>query len=114
IYTGAFTPTEVGALAVLYVVALGLIQRRLDWKKLREAGLVATATTSMLFMLIVFGQFFAHFLTFEQVPQSIAQAIIDNSSGLAAVTLMILAYIVMGMFLESAAMLLISIPIFFP
>ena len=114
IYTGAFTPTEVGALAVVYVAILGFVQRRLDWPKLREAAIVATATTSMLFMLIVFGQFFAHFLTFEQVPQSIAQAIIDNASGLAAVTLMILAYVVMGMFLESAAMLLISIPIFYP
>ncbi|MBA4743333.1 MAG: TRAP transporter large permease [Azoarcus sp.] len=114
IYTGAFTPTEVGALAVVYVAILGFVQRRLDWPKLREAAIVATATTSMLFMLIVFGQFFAHFLTFEQVPQSIAQAIIDNASGIAAVTLMILAYVVMGMFLESAAMLLISIPIFYP
>lgn len=114
IYTGAFTPTEVGALAVVYVAVLGFVQGRLDRAKLYEAAVVATATTSMLFMLIVFGQFFAHFLTFEQVPQTIAQAIIDNSSGIVAVTLMILAYIVMGMFLESAAMLLISIPIFYP
>lgn len=114
IYTGAFTPTEVGALAVVYVAVLGFVQGRLDRAKLYEAAVVATATTSMLFMLIVFGQFFAHFLTFEQVPQTIAQAIIDNASGIGAVTLMILAYIVMGMFLESAAMLLISIPIFYP
>ncbi|GMG85432.1 TRAP transporter large permease subunit [Paralimibaculum aggregatum] len=114
IYTGIFTPTEVGALSVLYVVALGLVQGRLTFAKLKGAAYVATATTSMLFMLIVFGQYFAHFLTFEQVPQSIAKAIIENASGVYAVTLMILAYVVLGMFLESAAMLLISIPIFFP
>ena len=114
IYTGVFTPTEVGALSVIYVVLLGLVQGRLTFAKLWGAARVATATTSMLFMLIVFGQYFAHFLTFEQVPQSIAQAIIENASGIWAVTLMIGAYIVLGMFLESAAMLLISIPIFFP
>ena len=114
IYTGIFTPTEVGALSVIYVAVLGLLQGRLTLHKLKDAALAATATTSMLFMLIVFGQYFAHFLTFEQVPQSIAGAIIDNASGVWAVTLMILAYIVLGMFLESAAMLLISIPIFFP
>lgn len=114
IYSGIFTPTEVGALSVVYVILLGLLQKRLDFTKLKEAACVATATTTMLFMLIVFGQYFAHFLTFEQVPQSIAAAIIDNASGIYAVTLMILAYIVLGMFLESAAMLLISIPIFFP
>lgn len=114
IYTGIFTPTEVGALSVIYVAVMGLLQGRLNLQKLKDAALAATATTSMLFMLIVFGQYFAHFLTFEQVPQSIAGAIIDNASGVWAVTLMILAYIVLGMFLESAAMLLISIPIFFP
>lgn len=114
IYTGVFTPTEVGALAVVYVTALGLLQRRLDFGKMRQAVHTATNTTGMLFMLIVFGQYFAHFLTFEQIPQAIADAIVANAGGVAAVTLMILAYVVLGMFLESAAMLLISIPIFFP
>lgn len=114
IYTGVFTPTEVGALSVIYVVALGFLQGRLDFAGLKDAAVAATVTTSMLFMLIVFGQYFAHFLTFEQVPQSIASAIIENATGIWAVTLMILAYVVLGMFLESAAMLLISIPIFFP
>lgn len=114
IYTGVFTPTEVGALSVIYVISLGVLQGRLSFAGLKDAAVTATITTSMLFMLIVFGQYFAHFLTFEQVPQSIASAIIENASGFWAVTLMILAYVVLGMFLESAAMLLISIPIFFP
>lgn len=114
IYTGVFTPTEVGALSVVYVLALGLVQRRLTAEKVRSAAIAAAGTTSMLFMLIVFGQYFAHFLTFEQVPQMIAAAIIENASGIFAVTLMIIAYVILGMFLESAAMLLISIPIFFP
>lgn len=114
IYTGIFTPTEVGALAVVYVASLGFIQKRLTWEKLRDATLAAVETSCMLFMLIVFGQYFAHFLTFEQMPQIIAQSIIDNASGFMALNLMILTYLVMGMFLESAAMLLISIPIFFP
>ena len=116
IYSGVFTPTEVGALSVLYVAALGFVQRRLTFALLRDAAIVATATTTMLFMLVVFGQYFAHFLTFEQVPQTIASAIIQFSggNGLLTVSLIILTYVVLGMFLESAAMLLISIPIFFP
>lgn len=115
IYTGVFTPTEVGALAVVYVVGLGLVQKRLNFAKLRIATERATKTTCMLFMLIVFGQYFAHFLSFEHVPQGIAEAIVTHAGGgLLAVTLMILAYIILGMFLESAAMLLISIPIFYP
>jgi C4-dicarboxylate transporter, DctM subunit len=114
IYTGVFTPTEVGALSVVYVVGLGLVQRRLTWPKFRQAAILATRTSCMLYMLVVFGQYFAQFLTFEQVPQAIAAAIVANAGGLAAVTLMIVAYLILGTFLESAAMLLISIPIFGP
>ncbi len=114
IYTGIFTPTEVGALSVVYVTVLGVIQRRLSWEKLRGAAYLATRTTGMLYMLIVFGQYFAHFLTYEQLPQAIADAIVANAGGVAAITLMIVAYLILGMFLESAAMLLISIPIFAP
>jgi len=114
IYTGVFTPTEVGALSVVYVVVLGLVQRRLTWPRFWRAAVLATRTTCMLYMLVVFGQYFAQFLTFEQVPQAIAAAIVANAGGLAAVTLMIIAYLILGTFLESAAMLLISIPIFGP
>ena len=115
IYTGVFTPTEVAALAVMYVLVLGFVQRRLTWSRFVKAGATATRTTGMLFMLIVFGQYFAHFLTFEQLPQHIAEWIISVSAGsLMTVTMMIVAYILLGVFLESAAMLLISVPIFFP
>ena len=115
IYTGAFTPSEVAALAVVYVVFLGLVQRRLTLRNFLDAGFETTRLTAMLFMLIVFGQYFAHFLTFQQVPQAIAQWVASfSSSPFTTVTVMIVAYVVLGLFLESLAMLLISLPIFFP
>ena len=115
IYTGLFTPTEVGALSAVYVMVLGLLQGRLSAAKFAQAAGLTTRTSCMLLMLVVFGQYFAHLLTFEQVPQTIAGWITSFDAGdLATVTLMIGVYLVLGMFLESAAMLLISIPIFFP
>lgn len=115
IYLGIFTPTEVGALAVLYVTGLGFLQRRLDRTKLKDAVLAATRTTVMLLMLIVFGQYFAHYLTYEEVPQMVARSITQVPGGaFVTITLVVLVYLLLGMFLESAAMLLISVPIFFP
>jgi len=115
IYTGLFTPTEVGALSTVYIILLGLLQRRLTRQRFLQAAGVATRTTCMLLMLVIFGQYFAHLLTFEQIPQTIAGWITSfDSHELVTVTLMILVYLVLGMFLESAAMLLISIPIFYP
>jgi C4-dicarboxylate transporter DctM subunit len=114
IYLGVFTPTEVGALSTLYVLVLGIAQRRLDGPKIVSAVVAAARTNCMLFMLIVFGQYFAHFLTFQEIPQAIASAIISFAQGPVAVSVMILVYVVLGMFLESAAMLLITVPIFEP
>jgi C4-dicarboxylate transporter DctM subunit len=114
IYLGVFTPTEVGALSTLYVLVLGIAQRRLDGAKIVSAVVAAARTNCMLFMLIVFGQYFAHFLTFQEIPQAIANAIISFAQGPVAVSVMILVYVVLGMFLESAAMLLITVPIFEP
>ncbi len=115
IYTGIFTPTEVAALAVAYVVMLGIVQRRLNFGVFLGAAKDATKTTAMLLMLIIFGQYFAHFLTFEQLPQAMASWITGLSGNhFIIVSVMILVFILLGSFLESAAMLLISVPIFFP
>ncbi len=115
IYTGFFTPTEVAALSVVYVIVLGILQRKLTIASFFKASSTATNSTAMLFMLIVFGQYFAHLLTFEQLPQSIAAWVTSYSAGLfVTITLMNIAYLILGAFLETAAMLLISVPIFFP
>jgi len=115
IYTGAFTPSEVASLAVAYVCLLGLVQRRLTLGKFIDAGVTAMRITSMLFMLIVFGQYVAHFMVFEQVPQEMAQWVMSFHEGaIVTVGAMIVVYILLGVFLESLAMLLVSVPIFFP
>jgi C4-dicarboxylate transporter DctM subunit len=115
IYAGIFTPTETAALAIVYVVVIGVIRKRLSLRAFFETGAEATKTASMLFMLIVFGEYLSHFLTFVELPKTMTATIMKWSSGsLMTVTLMILGYLVLGSFLETAAMLLVSVPLFFP
>lgn len=115
IYVGLFTPTEVAALAILYVIVIGIAQRRLTLKIFFEAGSDATKTSAMLFMLIVFGEYLAHFLTYVQLPNDVTAFVMKWSAGeLMTITLLMLGYLVLGSFLETAAMLLVSVPLFFP
>jgi C4-dicarboxylate transporter DctM subunit len=115
IYAGLFTPTETAALAIVYVVAIGIVRKRLSPQAFFETGAEATKTASMLFMLIVFGEYLSHFLTFVELPKAMTATIMKwSSSPLMTVTLMILGYLVLGSFLETAAMLLVSVPLFFP
>jgi C4-dicarboxylate transporter, DctM subunit len=115
IYAGFFTPTETGALAIAYVVLVGLIQRRLHIRHFTTAAGEATKTACMLFMLVVFGEYLAHLLTFVQLPNDVTNFISARSAGpLMTVTLMMIGYLILGSFLETAAMLLVSVPLFFP
>jgi C4-dicarboxylate transporter DctM subunit len=115
IYSGLATATEVAALAVLYTVVIGFASRTLNLHKLYKAGLAATHASVMIFMLVAFGALLTHFLTVTRVPQLLTEMIAGSGLGyFGTVSLMILFYIVLGMFLEALSMMLITIPILYP
>jgi len=115
IFSGYMTPSEVGALAAIYMLVLGLVRKRLTIKIIAECAKSAALTSTMLIMLVATGLMFSQFMSLAQVPQQIA-AIVQGISPLpiVVITAMTVAYLIMGTFLESAAMLIVSIPIFFP
>jgi C4-dicarboxylate transporter DctM subunit len=115
IFTGSMTPSEVGALAVLYILVLGFLRKKLTLQTIGESARSAAQTSTMLIMLVATGLLFSQFMSLEQVPQNLAAFITNlSTSKLIVMSAMTLVYLVMGTFLESAAMLIISIPIFFP
>uniref|UniRef100_UPI003B51F66B TRAP transporter large permease n=1 Tax=Roseovarius indicus TaxID=540747 RepID=UPI003B51F66B len=115
IYTGIATATEVAALAVVYVTVLGYGLGNLSLKRLYRAGLHAAQTTVMILMLVAFGALMTHFMTLTRIPQGITEMIADSGLGFfGTITLMVLAFLVLGMFLEALSMMLITIPILFP
>jgi len=115
IFSGYMTPSEVGALAVLYVLALGFARRTLNVRVLLRCARGAAQTASMLIMLVATGLLFSQFMSLEQIPQQLAGFITGlSASHLIIMTAMLLAYLIMGTFLEAAAMLIIATPIFFP
>jgi len=115
IYTGIATATEVAALAVVYIVIVGLASRTLGWAQFYRAGLAATHASVMILMLVAFGALMTQFLTVTRVPQALTEAIAGSGLGFfGIVTVMVLFYLVLGMFLEALSMMLITIPILYP
>ncbi|OYW54716.1 MAG: hypothetical protein B7Y84_02915 [Azorhizobium sp. 32-67-21] len=115
IYTGIATATEVAALAVVYTVLVGLFTRTLGWRQLYRAGLGATHASVMIFMLVAFGSLMTNFFTVTRVPQAITEVIAGSGLGFfGIVTIMVVFYLVLGMFLEALSMMLITIPILYP
>jgi C4-dicarboxylate transporter, DctM subunit len=116
IYGGIFTPTEAAAVAAVYACFVALfIYRDMGIRDVPRVLLDSGRVTVMLLFIIANAFLFAHVLTTEQIPQTIARTIID--AGLApwqfllAVNLILL---VAGNFMEPSAIILILAPILFP
>jgi tripartite ATP-independent transporter DctM subunit len=113
--SGAFTPTEAGAVAVVYGLFVIIVNKSFSWKGLYRI-LVDSAVMSAIVMILVgtstlLGWVFA----FEKVPQAIAKAVISISSDPTVILLMIAAtLVVLGTFLHGAAMLVLVIPVMLP
>lgn len=113
---GVFTPTEAGSIAILYALVLGTIVYREMTLKDLKTGLIETVTTTASIMLIIAAaSSFAWILTWERVPQITANWVLSivSSPGMFFFLINIFLLIV-GMFIEGNAAMLVLIPIFMP
>ncbi|SBS35335.1 Sialic acid TRAP transporter permease protein SiaT [Marinomonas spartinae] len=115
IYLGFFTPTEAAAVGVILTCLLALLNGSLSFNVLIDC-ITRTAVSSAMIFFIVFGaDLFSVFIALTQVPSLGVQYI--ESAGFSpylVLTLMLLTYLVLGCFMDSLAMILLTIPIYFP
>ena len=115
IYAGFATPTESAALGVLIAVALIIYKRKISWRALIESTEGTLRTTGMI-MLILFA---AYFLNFIFISMGLTNQIADfiEASGLTpfqTLYALILMYIVMGFFIETLSMMVLTVPVVHP
>ncbi len=113
---GLFTPSEVGAFAVVYAAVVGVVaHREMTWSGLLEALGQAVTDIGMIMLIIVFSGMVGYAIIFEQAPQEIASALIHlTTNPLAIVGLLLLFVFVAGLFVESTVLVLLLTPIFLP
>ncbi len=116
IYGGIFTPTEAAAVSAVYAFFISyFVYKDIKFKDLYKILLDSAMTTSMIFFIIANAVVFAHFLTSEQIPQTIAQAIIDNNVGkIGFLVLVNILLFVMGQFMEPSSVVMIMTPLLLP
>jgi len=115
IYAGIFSPTEAASIGAAGAILLGVLGGRLSWAALSHAIESTVVTCGILFVIIFGANLFSFFIVQTQLPGVLAngaQAL--NLSGPIVMTLIIIAYIVFGCFLEAIGMLLITVPVFLP
>jgi tripartite ATP-independent transporter DctM subunit len=115
IYTGAFSPSEGGAIGAFVAVIVGLVMRRWGWKNFTEALLSSAKVISMFFLLIIGAVMFSQFMAWCHVSQEATNLL--NNIGLphlAVEGLIILVLFVLGFVMDGGALLLIAVPIIYP
>ena len=116
IYGGIFTPTEAAAVSAVYAVFVAVaIYRDIKPRDLPHVFLDAGRTTVMLMFIIANALLFAHVLTTERIPQTIAEQIV--AAGMAPWMFLLVVNIILlvaGNFMEPTGIILILAPIFFP
>jgi len=115
IYTGICTPTEAGALSVVYALIVSFARRKIKLENLSDIMATSTRSSCMIMMIIVGALIMGAITTLLMLPQQFISFITSLQVPNWVVLLFIsLLYVVLGMFLEVISILLITIPIVYP
>lgn len=115
IYTGVCTPTEASALGAFGALLIAMAMRRLTWASAMQAAYKAATTTCMILMIVMCAHVLAYFLVMTHVTESLLGWV--QASGIPPWGILIVLYalyIVLGCFLDLAAMLVLTIPVVLP
>lgn len=113
---GIVTPTEAAAIAVAYALFIGVfVYRRLTFGALLEMLISTARITGVIFVIIAFAGILGWWMSFERIPQAIAEAVLATSEEPWVVTLIIIAVLlVIGMVMDITAILILLAPVLVP
>ena len=114
-FAGWFTPTEAAAIGAAGSVAIALVSRKCGFRMLATAMGETLRTSCMVLVIVAGATVFGHFLQITNVPTELATWM----AGLplpawGVMLLMIFFYLLAGMFLDALAVVMLTIPIFYP
>lgn len=113
---GVFTPTEAGAIAVAYSLLVGFfIHKELNVKTIPKIINESVIATSVILLIICAASAFGYYLTWEKIPMILSEFMENISSNPIAILLIInLFLLILGMFVEGTAALILLTPILVP
>jgi C4-dicarboxylate transporter DctM subunit len=115
IFAGVMTPTEAGAVGASLAMVLAAIRRKLTWTVVITAVRDATIGTSTVFVIAVGATMYTSFMGLTGVPRAVSSALLTIGDDPLTLIIMIgIVYILLGMFIESIGIMLLTLPIFFP
>ncbi len=115
IYGGFFSPVEAAGVGAGAVVLIGFLTRKLSLWQLWHAAKNSTVTTATVMLILIAAHMINPFMALSHIPEVVGDFMDGLELGPMGVLILILGiYVVLGCFLEGFAMLVLTLPIFFP
>ena len=114
-YGGIFTPNEGGGIGLAGALIIGFSMRRFNRQNLTEAILGAGKLIGMLFLLVITSLLFGYFIAGSNVQSIFREVLaVGNVPPIVSLIAICVIYLILGCFMDAIAIMLITIPIFYP
>lgn len=115
LFMGWFTPTEAGGVGAAAVLLISVLRRQITWAGFVKSAYETLRTSCMVLLLVAGAVVFGHFLAVTRIPFEVAQWVAAlNMPGWAVIAMIVLVYLLGGCFIDALALIMLTIPIFFP
>ena len=115
IFKGIFTPTEAASAGVVCVLAISLVRKRISFKDFCNSLWETLRTSAMILFLVAGAVVFGKFLAVTRIPFNMASWVGGLEMAPALVmALILLVFFIGGCFMDSLALIMLTIPVFFP
>ena len=115
IYTGIFTTTEAAGVGAFGSLIIVMLKKKISIKSFYEILIETVKVTSMLFFLLFGAILFSNFINLAGLPNDLQNFLsIFNFNIYTLLIGIFIIYLILGMFLESLSMMMLTVPIFYP
>lgn len=115
LFAGWFTPTEAGAVGAGSILLVTVIRKELKWEGFIKSLKDTTRTTAMIMLLVAGAMVFGRFIAVSRLPYEMATWAANLQMPPFVIMLVILLiYMLLGCFIDALAMVLLTVPIFYP
>ncbi|MDA1088773.1 MAG: TRAP transporter large permease [Proteobacteria bacterium] len=115
IYVGVFTPTEGAAVGAFGTGIIAVWRGGLRWQGFIDCLAGTASSTAMIFLILLGADFFNAFLGLSRMPLELAEVIgASTLSPMVILMLILVFYLLLGCVMDSLAMILLTVPVFWP
>jgi C4-dicarboxylate transporter DctM subunit len=115
LFLGWFSPTQAGAIGAAGALVIGLARRRLTWKRFIDSTKDGLRTSCMVLFIIAGATVFGHFMAITNIPFILAEWVSELPvPPMGVMAIIIFIFFIGGFFMDSMALIVVMIPIFFP